>query len=75
MIRKREQHGNNPGACSAPCPFISAGAEGRIAELESSLDDTRRRLGQERQAKDNFGDLYGATSVKEVLSSYLEVAG
>ncbi|KAK5137387.1 hypothetical protein LTR08_008965 [Meristemomyces frigidus] len=38
--------------------------EGRIAELESSLDETRRRLGQERQAKDSFGDLYGATRLE-----------
>ncbi|KAK4540559.1 hypothetical protein LTR36_009089 [Oleoguttula mirabilis] len=38
--------------------------EERITELESSLDETRRRLGQERQAKDSFGDLYSATRLE-----------
>lgn len=33
----------------------------RVEELESTLDDTRRLLNQERQAKDSFEDLYIAT--------------
>lgn len=32
----------------------------RVRELEANLDDTRRRLGQERQAKDQIEDLFGA---------------
>ena len=39
-------------------------SEARITELESSLDDTRRRLSQEREAKDSFGDLYSATRIE-----------
>lgn len=35
-------------------------AGGRVGELESTLDETRRRLSQERSAKDNFEDLYSA---------------
>lgn len=31
-----------------------------VRELEASLDDTRRRLSQERQAKDQFEDMFGA---------------
>lgn len=38
--------------------------EDRIAELESNLDETKRRLSQERQAKDSFGDLYSATRLE-----------
>lgn len=38
--------------------------EERVTELESSLDDTRRRLSQERAAKDQFGDLYSATKLE-----------
>lgn len=33
----------------------------RVDELESTLEDTRRLLSQERQAKDSFEDLYTAT--------------
>ena len=33
----------------------------RVEELESTLDDTRRLLNQERQAKGSFEDLYTAT--------------
>ena len=36
-------------------------AEERIDELESTLDDTRRLLNQERQAKGSVEDLYSAT--------------
>lgn len=36
-------------------------AEDRIDELESTLEDTRRLLSQERQAKGSFEDLYSAT--------------
>ncbi|KAF1356903.1 hypothetical protein BDV97DRAFT_20892 [Delphinella strobiligena] len=32
----------------------------RVRELETYLDDTRRRLSQERQAKDNFEDMFAA---------------
>ena len=35
--------------------------EERVDELESSLEDTRRLLNQERQAKGNLEDLYSAT--------------
>lgn len=35
-------------------------ADERVRELETYLDDTRRRLSQERQAKDNFEDLFAA---------------
>jgi len=35
--------------------------EERMSELEASLDDSRRRLAQEREAKDSFDDLYSAT--------------
>lgn len=37
------------------------GFEEHLAGLQMSLDDTRRRLSQERQAKDSFGELYSAT--------------
>ena len=37
------------------------GLEGRVESLESTLDDTRRLLNQERQAKGSFEDLYSAT--------------
>jgi len=33
----------------------------QVAELEASLDETRRRLRDEKTAKDNFEDLYSAT--------------
>jgi len=36
-------------------------AEERVDELESTLEDTRRLLSQERQAKGSFEDLYSAT--------------
>ncbi|KAK3111174.1 hypothetical protein LTR53_013844, partial [Teratosphaeriaceae sp. CCFEE 6253] len=36
----------------------------RILELEASLDESKRRLSQERQAKDSFGDLYSATKLE-----------
>ena len=36
------------------------GTDERVRELESYLDETRRRLSQERQAKDNFEDLLAA---------------
>jgi chromosome segregation ATPase len=36
----------------------------RLGELESSLEETKRRLTQERQAKDSFGDLYSATRLE-----------
>ena len=39
----------------------------RVEELESTLDDTRRLLSQERQAKGSFEDLYSAT--REELES------
>lgn len=35
--------------------------EDRVMELESSLDDSRRLLSQEQQAKGSFEDLYNAT--------------
>jgi len=41
-----------------------AGSDGRVSELESTLDETKRRLIQERQAKDSFGDLYSATRLE-----------
>jgi hypothetical protein len=43
-------------------------AEDRIDELESTLEDTRRLLSQERQAKGSFEDLYTAT--KEELEQH-----
>jgi hypothetical protein len=43
-----------------------SGSEGRVAELEKSLEEMRRRLDQERQAKDSFGDLYSATKLELV---------
>ncbi|CAK1356142.1 unnamed protein product [Cercospora beticola] len=33
----------------------------KVNELESTLDETRRRLGQEKMTKENFEDLYSAT--------------
>lgn len=36
------------------------GTDERVRELETYLDDARRRLSQERQAKDNFEDLFAA---------------
>ena len=33
----------------------------QVAELEASLDETKRRLRDEKTAKDNFEDLYSAT--------------
>ncbi|KAI7572555.1 hypothetical protein KC317_g654 [Hortaea werneckii] len=39
-------------------------SDARIAELEKSLEESKRRLGQERQAKDSFGDLYSATRLE-----------
>ena len=38
----------------------ASGAAGRIQELESSLDDHRRRLQEERRVKENFEDLLSA---------------
>lgn len=38
--------------------------EDRITELKADVEETRRRLGQERQAKDVFGDLYSATKLE-----------
>ncbi|KAK4691909.1 hypothetical protein P7C71_g5196, partial [Lecanoromycetidae sp. Uapishka_2] len=38
----------------------SSSAAGRVQELESSLDDHRRRLQEERQVKENFEDLLTA---------------
>ncbi|KAK5739815.1 hypothetical protein LTR17_005101 [Elasticomyces elasticus] len=38
--------------------------EERIVELEASLDEAKRRLSQERAAKDSFGDLYSATKLE-----------
>lgn len=35
-------------------------SDGRVRELETYLDDARRRLSQERQAKDNFEDMFAA---------------
>lgn len=45
---------------------LNAGAssDSRVSELESTLDETKRRLIQERQAKDSFGDLYSATRLE-----------
>lgn len=40
------------------------GTEARVAELEQNLEESKRRLGQERQAKDSFGDLYSATRLE-----------
>ncbi|GAB7360996.1 hypothetical protein MBLNU230_g1039t1 [Neophaeotheca triangularis] len=45
-----------------------AEAEERIEELESNLDETRRRLGQEKQAKDNFEDMF--TALKQELKQH-----
>ncbi|KAF2162350.1 hypothetical protein M409DRAFT_27354 [Zasmidium cellare ATCC 36951] len=42
--------------------------EGKVEELESTLDETRRRLGQEKMTKENFEDLYSAT--REELEKY-----
>ncbi|KAK0252371.1 hypothetical protein B0A54_10449 [Friedmanniomyces endolithicus] len=39
-------------------------ANERMFELEASLDEAKRRLSQERQAKDSFGDLYSATKLE-----------
>ncbi|EMD01203.1 hypothetical protein BAUCODRAFT_144755 [Baudoinia panamericana UAMH 10762] len=36
----------------------------RISQLEATLEETRRRLAQERQAKDTFGELYSATKLE-----------
>lgn len=33
----------------------------KVEELASTLDETRRRLGQEKESKENFEDLYNAT--------------
>lgn len=33
----------------------------RVGELESSLDESKRRLAEEKKMKDNFEDLYSAT--------------
>ncbi|KAI5369919.1 hypothetical protein Slin15195_G007970 [Septoria linicola] len=33
----------------------------KLNELESTLDETKRRLGQEKMTKENFEDLYSAT--------------
>lgn len=33
----------------------------RVGELESSLDESKRRLAEEKKAKNNFEDLYSAT--------------
>ncbi|KAK3672588.1 hypothetical protein LTR78_007639 [Recurvomyces mirabilis] len=38
----------------------------RVTELEKNLDESRRRMEQERQAKDSFGDLYSATKLELV---------
>ncbi|KAI9801027.1 MAG: hypothetical protein M1825_003561 [Sarcosagium campestre] len=38
----------------------SADASGRVKELETTLDDLRRRLSEERQVKENFEDLLSA---------------
>ncbi|TKA81466.1 hypothetical protein B0A55_02945 [Friedmanniomyces simplex] len=38
--------------------------EERMLELEANLDEAKRRLSQERQAKDSFGDLYSATKLE-----------
>lgn len=35
--------------------------QSKVEELESSLDETRRRLGQEKQSKQSFEELYAAT--------------
>ncbi|KAK0336167.1 hypothetical protein LTR59_002135 [Friedmanniomyces endolithicus] len=39
-------------------------ADERMFELEASLEEAKRRLSQERQAKDSFGDLYSATKLE-----------
>ena len=46
----------------------SSGAAGRVQELESSLEDHRRRLQEERQVKENFEDLL--TALKGEISQY-----
>ncbi|KAJ2897331.1 uncharacterized protein MKZ38_004794 [Zalerion maritima] len=45
----------------------SADANGRLKELESTCDDLRRRLSEERQVKENFEDLL--TGLKGELQS------
>lgn len=40
----------------------------KLHELESTLDETKRRLGQEKMTKENFEDLYSAT--KEELERF-----
>ncbi|EME49955.1 hypothetical protein DOTSEDRAFT_68690 [Dothistroma septosporum NZE10] len=40
---------------------VRGNAEERLEELESTLDETRKRLGQERDTKQSFEDLYSAT--------------
>lgn len=44
----------------------------RLHELESTLDETKRRLGQEKMTKENFEDLYSAT--KEELKQFRDEA-
>ena len=46
----------------------SSGAASRVQELESSLEDHRRRLQEERRVKDNFEDLL--TALKGEIAQY-----
>ncbi|KAF7189659.1 hypothetical protein HII31_08979 [Pseudocercospora fuligena] len=44
------------------------GSNNQVEELETALDETKRRLGQEKMTKENFEDLYSAT--KQELETY-----
>lgn len=46
----------------------SVAGPGRVRELESSLEDARRRLAEERQVKENFEDLL--TALREELEKH-----
>ncbi|KXT10835.1 hypothetical protein AC579_1951 [Pseudocercospora musae] len=40
------------------------GSTNQVEELETALDETKRRLGQEKMTKENFEDLYSATKLE-----------
>lgn len=52
---EEQMHLNKDGA-----PVEEGHKDERVRELEVFLDETRRRLSQERQSKDNFEDLFAA---------------
>ncbi|KAI5205397.1 hypothetical protein E4T39_02983 [Aureobasidium subglaciale] len=52
---EEQLHDNRNGS-----PIEEGPKDERVRELEVFLDETRRRLSQERQSKDNFEDLFAA---------------